>query len=325
MRSAAMRGTGVALLLAVVLAGCGGSSSPSTPAAAPKATPPSVTTPKASPAKVLLASARTTASAGSARMAMSMQLGGSGTDAFAVTADGISDFSNGDAQLTMHFGGAIAAFMKGDIEMRSVDRVLYLKLPSGVLSSLGDGKDWISIDASKMPGGASPTSDFGLGQTDPKQFLAYLETVSDDVKAVGSEEIRGVDTTHYHATLDLGKAADRANVPPELRDSLRKLAESMGKSAPIPADVYVDSEGRARRITLSIDFGAFGRMLGGSGAAGSDAVMTMSIDLYDFGVPVSVQAPPASDVSSMPMFGMGGFGGFGTTTPTAAGTVSAMQ
>jgi hypothetical protein len=228
-------------------------------------------------------------------MAMSMNLTGSSASAFAVTADGIADFATGDSQLTMHFGGAIAAFMKGDIEMRSVDRVAYMKLPQALVGPLTNGKEWTSIDLSTVARGGSPTSDFGLGRT---------------------EEIRGVNTTHYHATLDLGKAVDRANVPPELRDSLRKLAQSMGEAAPIPADVYVDREGRVRRLTLSIDLSSFGRMLGGSGAPGPDAVMTMSIDLYDFGVPVNVQAPPAADVASMPMFGMGGLGGFGATKPT---------
>lgn len=313
------RASGVAVALAVGLAGCGGSS-PSAPSAAPKAT-----TPEPSPAKILLASARTTASAGSARMSMSMNMGGTGASAVVISADGIADFATGDSQLTMHFGGDMAGFMAGDFEVRSVDNVAYMKLPAsraGPLGSLSRGKEWLSIDASQFGGAASPTAGLGLGQTDPTQFLAYLETVSDDVKAVGSETMRGVETTHYYATLDLGKAVDRAEVPPELRDSLHELLDSVGKGAPkIPSDVWVDGAGRVRRIAMQFDLASFGAP---TGALGSDAVIAMSIDLYDFGVPVNVQSPPADDVASLPMFGMGELGGFGATEPTS-GEASSTQ
>ena len=108
--------------------------------------------------------------------------------------------------------------------------------------------------------------------------------------------IRGVDTTHYQATLDLGKAIDRAEVPPALREKLEQLLTPQGADAPkLPADVWVDGDGLVRRIRLHLDLGSF---LGAAGNGDSAAApsMTVSMDLYDFGAPVNVVAPPADQV-----------------------------
>ena len=177
--------------------------------------------------------------------------------------------------------------------MLVVDRAAYLKMPETLFGGLlGSGK-WF-----KMPNlGDANSAVPGLGQSDPSQFLAYLETVSAGVTKVGTETIRGVDTTHYTASLDPAKAGSRADVPPSLRDDLSKILQKNGVPFTIPADVWVDSDGLARRIQLKLDLG---RMAGTGG--GSDLpVMTISIDLYDFGVPVHVEAPPADQVTEFPV------------------------
>jgi hypothetical protein len=65
----------------------------------------------------------------------------------------------------------------------------------------------------------------------------------------------------------------------------------------IPADVWVDSDGLARRIQLKLDLGT----MAGTGGGSDLPVMTISIDLYDFGVPVHVEAPPADQVTEFPV------------------------
>ncbi len=292
--------------MTLLLAACGGSdgSSPSA-AAGPSG---------ASAPNVVLASARKTAKAGSARVALAVSATGKAAQAISITADGITDFATGDSDLTMHFGGAMGSMFSGDLTVRSVDDVAYVQLPSGlggILGGLTGGKQWISIDASDMAG-ASQGPVPGLGQSDPTQFLAYLETVSDDVKSVGTEKVRGVDTTHYTATLDLGKAVDQSEVPAELRDALQKLlAKNGGKAPTIQAEVWVDDAGRVRRLTMDLDLASFAGLAGGTGSVGAAPVVTVSIELYDFGVPVKLQAPPASDVAQLPSFGGlgGGLGG----------------
>ena len=62
---------------------------------------------------------------------MSVSATGEAASAIALTADGVTDFTTGDSHLTMHFGGAMSSLFSGDLEVRSVDSVAYMQLPSG--------------------------------------------------------------------------------------------------------------------------------------------------------------------------------------------------
>jgi len=284
------RWTGIAVgALVLVLAGCG---SQAKTVEVKKQVPPSAR-------KVLLASVQATTAAKSARISMTISADGSDASAFTTTADGVTDFTTGDSVMTMDFP-ALGSGPGGSIEARMVDGSAYVKMPE----SLGGGMfgdKWL-----KMPGIGDATGVLpGLGQSDPSQFLAYLETVSAGVKRVGTETIRGVDTTHYEATLDLAKAIDRAHVPESLRDDLGQIVEKHGASFTMPADVWVDNDGLARRVQLKLDLA---QMAGTDGETGLP-VMTMSMDFYDFGVPVHVEAPPASEIADFPF----PFGATGST------------
>jgi hypothetical protein len=292
---------GVAGFLAAALAGCGAQSSKAAPA------PPART--------VLLQSIDLTAAAKTAHMSMTAVVSGAGSaSAFAIRADGAADLGTGDSQLTMHLGGAMSGLLAGGIEVRSVGGVAYMRVPS-LPSFVAGGKEWFKIDLPKIGTGSDAT--LGLGsESDPTKFLAYLETVSDGVRDVGPDVVRGVETTHYHADLDLTKAVDGAKVPPALRRKLEQLlAPHSSHLAPIPVDVWVDAQGLVRRIRMQLDLGSF---LGAAAAghAGSAPSVTISIDLFDFGAPVHVVAPPADQVSDLGDLGSAGLGGL--QAPTAA-------
>ena len=66
---------------------------------------------------------------------MSVSATGEAASAIALTADGVTDFATGDSQLTMHFGGAMVALFSGDLEVRSVDHVAYVQLPSALTAA----------------------------------------------------------------------------------------------------------------------------------------------------------------------------------------------
>jgi hypothetical protein len=200
--------------------------------------------------------------------------------------------------------------------MRLVDGVVYMKLPAGLGGLFGGGNggdQWLSIKAPKGASGAGAAGGAlgGADQSDPASFLSALQRISDDVKEVGKEDVRGVETTHYHATLDFKKAIDGADLPPGLRD---KASALFGNAPAIPVDVFVDSEGRVRRIAMTLDLGDFAAGLGVSGASGATGLgdlptMHMSVDFYDFGAPVHVEAPPADQIVQMPKLGdLGGLG-----------------
>ncbi len=54
--------------------------------------------------------------------------------------------------------------------------------------------------------------------------------------------------------------------------------------------VWVDAQGRLRKMVLSMDLAALAAKFGAP--AGTRLALVESVEMYDFGVPVSVQAPP---------------------------------
>jgi hypothetical protein len=257
--------------------------------------------------KIVLTSITTTAAAKTARIDLQMKMTGGSKGSFDVTGEGVADFGSGDSDVTMQFDGPIGTVTGDGFEIRSVDGTVYMRVPSTLHAPLTEDKPWIAVDA---PSGSNAfSSPFALGsQSDPTKALAYLEKVSSDVREVGSESIRGVDTTHYTATVDLGKALEQnKDVPSGLRDSVKELAGLFGN---IPADVWIDGDGRLRRLSLQLDLSEMFRGFGPSGSTGADhVVITETLDLYDFGTPVNVEAPPADQVTRMPSLGDLGTGG----------------
>ena len=295
MRGGAVRHWGIATVVAVALGLTACGSGVSTSDSVTKTTVPVSR-------KIVLTSITTTAAARTARIDLQMKMSGDSMGSFDVTGEGLTDFASGNTDMTMRFDGPIGMEMGDGFEIRGVDGTVYMRMPAALQIPLTEDKPWIAVD---VPSDSNSfTSPFALGsQTDPTKALAYLEKVSNDVRAVGSEQVRGVDTTHYTATLDLGKAIDADNsvLPPGVRDNMKELAGLFGD---IPADVWIDGDGRLRRMTLQLDLGEMFRGLDPSAAAGSDHfVITETVDLFDFGTPVHVEAPPADQVTRMPSLG----------------------
>jgi hypothetical protein len=147
------------------------------------------------------------------------------------------------------------------------------------IADLLGGKHWVEFDTKQFGvGGSQPQ------QSDPTSVVDGLRGVSNDVREVGHETVEGVDTTHYHATMDLTKAADR--LPPAQRSRLRTAFSSVDNRA-LPVDVWVDADGLPRKIEMSARITA----------GGQSARMTESFGITDYGGSVVVQVPPAGDVA----------------------------
>jgi hypothetical protein len=127
-----------------------------------------------------------------------------------------------------------------------------------------------------------------------------------DVREVGHDVVRGVDTTHYATNVDLQKAI--ASAPANDRNDVRRALGMLG-STTIPVDVWVDAQGRARRMTVHADTSAFGT---------SGSAFTMTVELYDFGAAVDVQPPPADDTIDL----TGLYGGASARRPRHDGGAS---
>jgi hypothetical protein len=164
-----------------------------------------------------------------------------------------------------------------------LQRVVYLHLPEKLSAQVPGGKPWLKLDLDKL--GKAQGIDLGALQSttsnnDPTQQLDQLRGAG-EVKRVGSEKVRGTQTTHYRAKVDLRKAADKA--PAAQRAAARRSVERLIKlegASTLPVEVWIDDQGRLRRERVAQ------KIQGQS--------LDFTMDLYDFGTREALKAPPAS-------------------------------
>lgn len=177
-----------------------------------------------------------------------------GAGALVMTGSGEIDTRSQMSHITMRVAdgpSAAAGAPVGDLsstEVISDKLVVYMRVAQ-LEGVLGEGKRWMRVDAAKAAEAAGlDTSALLQSGQDPAQAISQLGAVSGDVEKVGEEKVRGVDTTHYRATVDFDRypslvpASQRAAV----RASMRRLEKLMGSST-APVDVWVDDDDLVRR------------------------------------------------------------------------------
>lgn len=186
-------------------------------------------------------------------MAMEMEMVIEGPFTISTDAQGVYDIDNGNSRFTVGVG-------ERSLEVRTVDGTLYMKMPAT------EGEErWL---ASPVPSG---DAERGMLQTDPTTYLDLFEAVASDIAEVGRERVRGVSTTHYRFEVDPTKLESPAS--PFGGDALS--AAGIGT---LPLDVWVDDDDLPRRIRMAL------------GTSGSD--IKVDIEMFDYGEPVDVEAPP---------------------------------
>ncbi|MGH9226664.1 MAG: hypothetical protein ACRD2W_23400, partial [Acidimicrobiales bacterium] len=230
-----------------------------------------------------------TAAAGSARVTLNVALSGAGVSA-AVTGDGVLDLDERRGALNLDLG-SLGSSLGGS---RSVEAVLdrgglFVKLPALLTAA----KPWLKVDLAALsaPAGINLGPLGQLKSADPAQALAFLKGAASDVKKVGTETVREASTTHYRGTMNLRDAA--AALPAEASKTVDDVAAALGTTT-IGADVWLDDEGRMRKMRFGVD-------AGGGGAGGS-----VEFEMYDFGVAADVRMPPAEQVTDLAAFLSGG-------------------
>lgn len=210
-------------------------------------------------------------------------------------AEGLYDYERQRGSLTMDMSAVVpGAAGLGAFELRQLGSTLYMRMPAVAGASVPHGKEWLSVDLDAALdkaglGGINPAN----LQQDPSQFLTLLRASSVDVQEAGYDTVRGADVTRYTAKLDLRKSVDASLDQLELSDeqeaALRRaaeqLADQVGAKA-IPVEVFVDADGRLRRLNMDLSMTVQGQRL----------ALEQTVDYYDFGVEVDVDAPPASQV-----------------------------
>lgn len=142
----------------------------------------------------------------------------------------------------------------------------------GAAGYLRVGDNWTIFGGLVDPGGPR-------GPNDPLWPLDALFGARDDAVEVGVDDVRGEPTTRYRLTVDLGLADERlpagVSVP---GGSYRALSR-------IPAEVWLDSGGLARRIAVATE-----------PTAPPDRQVWAVVELWDFGLPVEINPPDPADV-----------------------------
>jgi hypothetical protein len=77
----------------------------------------------------------------------------------------------------------------------------------------------------------------------------------------------------------------------------------------VPFEVWIDDEGRMRKMAIVMDLTELFDQLGGDDMpAGFGGEMQMELELHDYGVEVDVEAPPAADVERLDLSELGDLG-----------------
>ncbi|MEH0546224.1 hypothetical protein QA802_25060 [Streptomyces sp. B21-105] len=163
---------------------------------------------------------------------------------------------------------------KGTGEFRFVGGVLYI----GTDEADEDGKHWIRFGKRGANGGMSDKM-----RDNPVHETGFLAG-ADDLKKAGSETVGGVRTDHYTGTATVDEIrASYEGKPTKIRQRTEKsLAqyEKLGVDE-LTMDLWVDAEDRTRQLRMQ----GFGRR----------GPLDLTITFSDYGKPVTVHAPPASD------------------------------
>ncbi|MEV4253439.1 DUF6612 family protein [Spirillospora sp. NPDC049652] len=184
----------------------------------------------------------------------------------------------------MAMGGKSLAGNGGGMEMVMVDRVLYMKSPA--FARLSQGKPWVKVTASELGAASGQNFDQLLDQqkqADPSDQVKKL-TASKDVHEVGKETVNGVETTHYAGTVSVQEMT--AKLPAEQRDRQLKNFQKLGVQT-LVFDLWVDGKQLPAKVVVKTP-------------ADATTKMNTSVTYSDWNAPVTVSAPPASEVGKMP-------------------------
>jgi hypothetical protein len=188
-----------------------------------------------------------------------------------VVLSGDGGFAKHDGTFRLDFnagglGGSIDAVIQGT--------ELYVRSPL-FADALSKGKTWLKLDLSKQAS-AQGLDLTKLAAQDPAQTLDRLQSLG-NVKELGTEQVDGVDTTHYRGRL---------------------AAQTAGGAAAGPFDVWVGKDdGYVRRVQFA------------TGAAGSTAAARLTMDLSDFGKDVTITVPSAAETADATTLNIPGLGG----------------
>jgi hypothetical protein len=228
--------------------------------------------------KLIAASADKADAAGTARMHGKITVALRGESPTDIAMDGVMDFRNRAYEFVVDYG-KLAGAQGVKMQVRVVDGLSYMRFEGltgetgRTLGQMMGGKQWLKVDPAQLGMGSSES----FGDTNPNSAMDALRGMSDP-KVVGTERVRGVETTHYRGTLDLNRAL--AKLPEGASGPLGRVRDTLEGDWNL--DVWVGPDGLSRKVAMDVDTG---KML-----------MAEDLEFSDFGAPVDLSAPPPDQV-----------------------------
>lgn len=230
----------------------------------------------ADPVATLRRAADTLVDTGSSKASTSMEMAAGGTRV-TIRGEGVYDYRERVGRLRV----LLPQDPAGTSEHRPITELL---APGSLfMKNRGAGvpaDKWVRVDTAGLSDGNLVTG----GATDP---LAAAEVLRGTRTAtyVGATELAGTEVRHYRGTADLMAAAKGASAGN--REVLAAAAKGFATAA-VPFDVYLDDQGRIRKVRHRFSFVNGQR-------PGTVAVASTTL-LYDFGVAADVRLPAARDI-----------------------------
>ena len=243
---------------------------------------------------VIQAAAATTARQSSmqVRGTMTIDLGaisGAGTGSMNATFTAVMQTKPLLASMTMS-GLQAAGQSLGDVSALITPDAMYMKIP---MLSARLGKPWVEMKFSDMKAASGFDMQQLISQAQQMQPAQYIKQLaaSGDVKAVGTETVNGIETTHYAGTVSVEEQL--SHFSGAVRSQMQTVIATTGWTG-AKLDVWLDGKGLVRRLHSS--------------AVGGKGTMSMAMDVLAYGVPVDVTPPPAGQVADLGQLASSGTG-----------------
>lgn len=203
--------------------------------------------------------------------------GGENVDRFA--AEGEIEFETSDLSLIFDLEEQGIPNTDGEsAEIRQIGDVFYVEVP---------GADrWIQLDAGGIAETLGDPSGLRSAIGASPNALLDLLAGTEQARRIGSEDVRGETAEHFTASVDVADAAEDAEG--ESRAALERLSEQLAQTA-LPIEVWLDDDDRVVRMRIPV-------ILEATAEEPEPPRVTTTLELFDFGVEVSVEAPPADQI-----------------------------
>ena len=162
---------------------------------------------------------------------------------------------------------------------------VYVHMPDQI-SRITGGSPWLLVRGAACSNLFRESGGLGGGNgspSDPQQQLEMLKSASKDVTTLGQEEVDGVSTTHYVATIDVQKVLEEQTdqLPDRLASVMQDRIDQTNPQETV--EVWIDDQGLLRRM----------RVQGSLAGVGS---FSMTMVFSDYGSRPQVNLPPDDQV-----------------------------